>query len=294
MPINENPFVNPHEKPVEGIFEIPSGTYITDGVAYYYFTTVTKEGFVSATTSTDHYCENGSVIQDHVVNHPFVYTLTGLIAEKYHAYQGEPESDTYVKRVETQDTLRKLQTFSQFMPTWSSYVYSAINTGRFVANRVTQITKTVEGILGKNKLTNKIRDSFENMPDGFTGVWGLNKNEYSKVKKESETLSGKKEFLIHKEQQKWAFLFDEARRKHTLFTLHCPYGVVKNMIIENIDCGQDKSWSVSNISITLKQIRFIGVDEGILNIEKSDTDLQKMEEKNLGNLPITESPVDKF
>lgn len=268
----------------------PSGTYLFDGKKYYYFSTVSREGFVGSSTATDHYCENGSVIQDHVVDLPWTYTLTGYIGEKVHEYTGEPSAEKALKRARAQDILRRVQTLSQFAPTLSSYVYSAINTGRFVANRVTSLIKSVQSVLGSSGVTDTVRDVFQKMPNSLTGIWGLTKDESKKTREDSEVNTStsdarvSKQYLIHEKQSSWAMKFEEARLAHTLFELHCPYGVAQNMLIESVDFSQDKHWSVSNVTIKLKQIRFVGIKESILSAEKTDSEMQKEETKDLGTL----------
>ena len=268
----------------------PSGTYLFDGTNYYYFSTVTREGFVGSSTTTDHYCENGSVIQDHVVDHPWTYTLTGLIGEKVHEYSGEPSPAKYLVRVRTQDVLKKIQTFGQVMPEFSSYVYSAINTGRFVANRVTSLIKTVQSILGFSGVTDTVRDAFQKMPNSLTGIWGLTKDETKTRNKDTwnnyaySSMSSKKQYLVHNEQSYWAMKFEEARLAHTLFELHCPYGIAQNMLIESVDFSQDKYWTTSNVTVRLKQVRFVGISESILSQEKTDNELQTEPMKELGKL----------
>ena len=203
---------------------IPEGTYIFDGKNYYFFSIVTKEGFVGSSTTTDHYCENGTVIQDHMVDHPWTYTLTGVIAEKTHVYEGEPSSEAYVARARVDTVIKKIQTVGQSAPTLSSYVYSAINAGRFVANRVTQLVKAVQGVFGSTVATDTVRNLYEKLPNSLTGIWGLTKDEIEKADKEITASGGKtkKQYLVHKKQAYWAKKFEEARLAHTLFELHCP------------------------------------------------------------------------
>ena len=274
---------------------IPEGTYIFDGKNYYFFSIVTKEGFVGSSTTTDHYCENGTVIQDHMVDHPWTYTLTGVIAEKTHVYEGEPSSEAYVARARVDTVIKKIQTVGQSAPTLSSYVYSAINAGRFVANRVTQLVKAVQGVFGSTVATDTVRNLYEKLPNSLTGIWGLTKDEIEKADKETTASGGKtkKQYLVHKKQAYWAKMFEEARLAHTLFELHCPYGVAQNMVIESVDFSQSKYWSNSDVTIRLKQVRFVGISESILSEEKTDNEIQKEEVKNLGTPKTTqnEEPV---
>ena len=106
-------------------------------------------------------------------------------------------------------------------------------------------------------------------------------------------MSAKKQYLVHKEQAYWAKKFEEARLSHTLFELHCPYGVAQNMVIESVDFSQSKYWSNSDVTIRLKQVRFVGISESILSEEKTDNEIQKEEVKNLGTPKTTqnEEPV---
>ena len=274
---------------------IPEGTYIFDGKNYYFFSIVTKEGFVGSSTTTDHYCENGTVIQDHMVDHPWTYTLTGVIAEKTHVYDGEPSAEAYVTRARAGEVLKKIQSAGQLAPTLSSYVYSAINAGRFVANRVTQLVKAVQGVFFSTVVTDAVRSLYEKLPNSLTGIWGLTKDETKKIKGEITTTEGKvqKQYLVHREQAYWAKMFEEARLAHTLFELHCPYGVAQNMVIESVDFSQSKYWSNSDVTIRLKQVRFVGISESILSEEKTDNEIQKEEVKNLGTPKTTqnEEPV---
>ena len=65
------------------------------------------------------------------------------------------------------------------------------------------------------------------------------------------------------------------------------------MVIESVDFSQSKYWSNSDVTIRLKQVRFVGISESILSEEKTDNEIQKEEVKNLGTPKTTqnEEPV---
>ena len=74
-----------------------TGTYLQEGNRKWYFDIITREEITTQTRTTDHYLENGCLVQDHAVDMPIYYTLTGYVGEKVHIYSGEPNAEQYVK-----------------------------------------------------------------------------------------------------------------------------------------------------------------------------------------------------
>ena len=244
------------QRPLPTELKMPRGTTcLVYGYSAYYFDTVTQESISSQTQTTDHYLENGCLIQDHAVNMPVYYTLSGYIGEKVHVFNGMPQASQYVQRAMLQDSLRRFQTFSQVAPVLSNYIYSAINTGRFIAGRVTKLIKAGQSILKTTFVTDKARGAFENLPETVTGIFGVTKTENTRINADMASIAENR-FVTKEQARKWKE-FERLRLEQKIMTLYHPYGVTRNVIIERIDCGQDKYITMSNITIVLKQLAFI-------------------------------------
>lgn len=220
-------------------------TYITDGKKNYFFDTISEESFNGDSVITDHYLENGYSIQDHIVHEPKRYTISGFIAEKVHNYAGEPDAQEAYEIAKKEDDLKKFALLGNLVPKFSNFVYSAINVGTFVYRKVDQLSRNIKAIKSMfNKGTNGESDKI------YTNV---SYNKQKGIFDEFETL----------------------RASGTNLTLYCPYGKFDNMMIEHISIGQDKSWSVSNISLELKQIRIVEVGDRTKNKDKNSNEIQK-------------------
>lgn len=248
-----------YRKQVETPYVVPIyGSYLYDGTLAYYFDITTKEEINCNSTTTDHYLEAGYSIQDHIVHHPVRYTLSGMIAEKVHRYAGEPSAYDYVQQARTEDRWRKLQTLGGLCPQLSNFAYSAKNSGTAVVNKVDSVF---------NMATGMIKDTLFGFFKGFSPL----------IFSDQDTTL----------QQKMFSQLNGLRESGQLLELRCPYGYFRNVIIEEVRVGQNESWSVSDITVVVKEIRVAELytqssDNKVDNSDKTDTELQKEEEKNLG------------
>ena len=254
------------EKPTKDYYN--GTTYISDGIRRWYFDITTKEQYNSSTSTTEHYVENGFAIQDHRTHDAITYTLSGLVGEQVHQYAGEPLSDMYLAQARAEDTWRKLQTLGQCMPTLSNYVYSAINIGTFIYNRGVQVVNTFNTCKSlfnsaKNFLNRK---KFGSVP--------------TQVNRTFASISTEKQAQIVQELEK-------LRVQNTLLVLRCPYGYLENMMIETVEASQTNTWSTSDITITLRQIRTARIaDKTKVTSTSTDYVIQTVSLVNRGELKM--------
>lgn len=248
-----------YRKQVQTPYVVPIyGSYLYDGSFAYYFDITTKEEINCNSTTTDHYLEAGYSIQDHIVHHPIRYVLSGMVAEKVHRYAGEPSVYDYVQQARAEDRIRKLQTLGGLCPQLSNFAYSAKNVGTAVVNKVDSVFNMATGML---------KDSLFGFFKGFSPLI---------FSDQSTTL-----------QQKMFSQLNSLRESGQLLELRCPYGYFRNIIIEEVRVGQNESWSVSDITLVVKEIRIAessthSSNSNEDNSDKTDTELQKEEKKNLG------------
>ena len=248
-----------YRKQVETPYVVPIyGSYLYDGSRAYYFDITTKEEINCNSTTTAHYVEAGYSIQDHVVHHPIRYVLSGMIAEKVHRYAGEPSVYDYVQQARAEDRIRKLQTLGGLCPQLSNFAYSAKNVGTAVVNKIDSAVSMVMG-MGLDLLFGDFK--------GFSPL----------------IFSDQSTEL----QQKMFSQLNSIRESGQLLELRCPYGYFRNVIIEEVRVGQNESWSVSDITVVVKEIRTAessthNSNSKEDNSDKTDTELQKEEKKNLG------------
>ena len=151
-----------------------------------------------------------------------------------------------------------MQTLGGLCPQLSNFAYSAKNVGTAVVNKIDSAVSMVMG-MGLDLLFGDFK--------GFSPL----------------IFSDQSTEL----QQKMFSQLNSIRESGQLLELRCPYGCFRNVIIEEVRVGQNESWSVSDITVVVKEIRTAessthNSNSKEDNSDKTDTELQKEEKKNLG------------
>ena len=124
----------------------------TDDLAFY-FHIIQSEQVTLSTDITDHIVEDHSMVQDHITIKPRVFTMRGLIAEKYFEMPNKSEWNQWIENISN-----KLTPLKVLAPTVNSYFQSAINLYEAIESKVEQVSNWVDSF--KNLKTMNLRNIF--------------------------------------------------------------------------------------------------------------------------------------
>lgn len=184
-----------------------------EGISGWLFDIPTSQAINLSADITDHYTENNSYINDHVVIKPFKITLSGYIGEL--VYRKPQGIDAIINVIV--NSLSQLSAFG----------------GEYTDGLSQAISNLIEQNLSRSALNQRINQG-ENIILAFLG----------------EDIQTKKQRRAY---QKLKSLFETRQ----LVTVQTPWEYFENMMIENLSFVQNEdSISYSDISVTLKQLRF--------------------------------------
>lgn len=192
---------------------------------------------------TDHYTEDGSFINDHVVIKPIELSLSGLVGELVYK---KKSGFTGLLSVLS----NKLETIDAFF-------------GDLTPSQVNKQQKLLNKIKLANSKVNQEIQKTKNIVNSFSGKG------YAKSKQEEA-------------YQNLETYFNQKR----LVTVQTPWKYYESMILTGINFSQDgETGSITNISITLKELRFAEVKttnfDGKLFAARND--VQKSDQEDGGN-----------
>jgi hypothetical protein len=196
---------------------------------------------------TDNYTESGSYINDHIVNKPIEITLTGYIGELVYV-----RPDPYSVRGLQRQLQNKLTTVSAYLGKYTPQAYQQIqdvvNTADYIESSINQKLSMIQNI-----------NSF------FQG----------EVFQETKQKKAYRELYAY-----WI-----GHNGEKLLTVQTPFDFYENMVITSLSFTQgEDSVSYSDISITLKQLRFAELGITTYNGENFvNTDVQKGKTADNGN-----------
>ncbi len=206
-----------------------------EGISGFLFDVPETEVVSLTAEVTDHYTEGNSFLHDHRVIKPIQITLTGFIGELVHEV---PSGLT----AEFQKLDRGLQAVSAFMgeqtPQGLQAIQDAASKARAFVGQVEGVIDEVAGVIGKGK---KVLAALDLLPPEPT------KQQVAYKRLEALFLS------------------------RGLLTVQTPWNFYQNLMITAIRFTQEpESNSLSNISVTLKEVRFsevkFSIDSGLVGL----------------------------
>lgn len=212
------------------------------------FDTITSEELKMQSDITDQYIEDNSTIQDHIAIKPTELTIRGLVAEI--SYVKEPQEVLEKALLEAQEEAKiKKSVFEiagNIAPILSNYMNVAIGVANYVQDTVSKITHTypkAEEIYQKSKQkvlngVNKVKNKL-----GFK-----EKEQNNLVAKDMSSASGTEQLQVS------AMLKDYMENRKPVQWSNS-YGIFESYYITNFTLTQSESKYVSELSISLKQLR---------------------------------------
>ena len=193
-----------------------------------YFHIIQSEQITLSTDITDHIVEDHTSIQDHITIKPITFTMRGLISEKVYQMPNQSKWNQWIESISN-----KLTPLKVLMPTVNSYFQSVINLYEAIENKVEQIVQW-----GKNLLD--LKHLFKSKKvDGAYGRWS-------------------KDYL----QGNIIAALDYYRVYRLPVDINTGWGVDYHQedgwyfYITDISVSQGDTYQQSELSVTVKQLRF--------------------------------------
>lgn len=223
----------------------------------WYFDVITDESIELINQITDNWVENNTAIQDHIARNPLVISISGISGEKVFRYDpavanqllaearlqaakmgyginlNNLQADSFWDLVglgAQAKELNKLSAISVLYPPVSNYMQVAMNAVELVDTAVSKysnIYNSVKDIWNKEK--NNDDDVFGDFSDNTTRLQSV----YNKL--------------------------SELRANNTPLTATTPWGIFTDMYIQSVRLKQGNQLYVTDIEMTLKQLRFSNV-----------------------------------
>lgn len=208
----------------------------SDDVRALFFNTVTDDSLSFNSQITDNWLENNTSIQDHITLSPVTITMKGLIGEVVYTPQtaftdyNNIYSNNFGDELLNNYLLGKLNTVSSFFPSVSNITQKAINKINLkdgAISKVLSIANTSLNQPGYNSLAQKL--------DNYAGI-------ISNIRQERQKQ------IVELLKHYWL--------NRMPFKAVVPWGEYDNMFIESVNINQANINYASEISITLKQVRY--------------------------------------
>lgn len=243
-------------------------TNIKPFVAYF---DIIKEHTISFSNSiTDYYLEDNTTVQDHISHAPLTITLSGLRGELTYTPSDKDVAQELAKAKATTASRDRLTQLSKLRPL-NMFLPAVSNPMALARNAITYVASSVLRYYG-------IFKSWSNTNYGLNQYQGINfSQKNNKLQDVCENL-----LILSKE--------------NTSLVVHTPYRKFENMYIESVTLSQGESNYVTDIQVTLKQLRFAEVtttkpDESVMS---QYTAYQRTEDENNGKAGTRKSELAKM
>lgn len=221
-----------------------------------FFHIIQSEQITLSTDITDHIVEDHSMVQDHITIKPRTFTMRGLIAEKTYIV---PDV-IYIKQPEELWT-NKLKKLAVLSPTLSSNISSAINAVESIANKINAIgLKIYNGITGAINTIKQLQGS----PFATTIRVNQAHARWSRDKIQKAVID----------------ILDYYRVNRIPLSVNTGWGLElkDNYYITDIQVNQGDTYQQSELSVTVKELRF--TDIKMVDLTKEKYDRYKIDNQN--------------
>lgn len=225
---------------------------LTDKNIGHWFSIVEEDSLNLQSQITDNYIENNTAVQDHIALSPVVITLRG--------YVGEVE-------------FKPPTVFTNYL-TDKINSYTSNTLGITVSDKLGPLSALLPPVDNVNQMA---RNAVQYVESSF--------NRYKRIYNQLMSLSKKGQKQVTESVQQYvAKNLKEMWENRTLVEVVTPYGLYKNMAIQSITLTQGNTTTLSELSVSLKQINFAETQT-----TKPDTDrmamynaIQRTEVENCG------------
>ena len=204
-----------------------------------FFNIIQSEQITLSTDITDHIVEDHTTVQDHITIKPRTFIMKGLISEKTYVHPDSIDIDQ-----PTEPLTAKLAKLAVLAPTMSSYVSSAVNAATAIGNKLASIG---------NKIMNGANAVVGGIVKGLLKAVGL-----------------KQMINVNLEHNKWSEdmiqdrvieILDYYRVNRIPLSVNTGWGLElkDNYYITDIQVSQGDTYQQSELSVTVKELRFTDI-----------------------------------
>ena len=223
-----------------------------------FFNIIQSEQITLSTDITDHIVEDHTTVQDHITIKPRTFIMKGLISEKTYVHPDSIDIDQ-----PSEPLTAKLVKLAVLAPTMSSYVSSAVNAATAVGNKLASIG---------NKIMNGANAVVGGIVKGLLKAVGL-----------------KQMINVNLEHNKWSEdmiqdrvieILDYYRVNRIPLSVNTGWGLElkDNYYITDIQVNQGDTYQQSELSVTVKELRFTDIKLVKLTAEESSRYNQQSKE----------------
>ncbi len=195
----------------------------TDTNIGHWFEIIEEDSLNLQAQITDNYIENNTSIQDHIAISPVIITMRGYIGETvYHA----PTS------------------YGNIVDSFNDFLINKF--GFSVSDKLTPISALLPPLSNVNQIARNAVNYVESSVNRYQKIY----NQFKNLKKADRV-------TVSETVQKYAARhLKNMWENRTLVEVVTPYGYYNNMAIQSITLTQGNSISISELSVTLKQINY--------------------------------------
>ena len=203
-----------------------SAVILTDYNIGHWFSIVEEDTLNLQAQVTDNYIENNTAIQDHIAISPVTITMRGYI--------GEVEFKPPVS-------------FTNFLVTGKYDKYEpADKYDTFITEKLSPIVGLLPPV---DNITQLAKNAVQNAETSF--------NRYKRIYNQLKGLAKKSQKQVSETVQEYAARnLKDLWENRKLVEVVTPYGVYNNMAIQSITLSQGNTTTMSELSVTLKQINY--------------------------------------
>ena len=227
------------------------------------FHVIQSEQITLSTDITDHIVEDHTSVQDHITIKPLTFTMRGLISEKVYSDPRKSKWNQWIEQISN-----KLSPIKVLAPTVNSYFQSAINLYEAIESKIETIGKGISRLTDNNNgksFFSKGYWSSQNSDDNL-GRW--NRDTYL--------------------QKDIIDFLDYYRTQRLPVTVDTGWGSVYEptsesaFYITDVNVSQGDTYQQSELSVTVKELRFT-------DIKMVDLTTEKYNRYNLMNKDFTDA-----
>lgn len=198
------------------------------------FHTITSEQLSLTNDITDHIVEDHTSVQDHITIKPRIYTMKGLISEKFYVHP-----DISYVEIPPEAISAKLSPLKTLAPTVNSYVQSAINAYEALKNKAVQFYNIGKNILSLGRYFRQ-RSTASIFP--YTVQYDQTHTKWSKDQLQLKIIA----------------VLDDFRINRLPVSVRTGWGreLGENYYITDISVTQGDTYQQSELSVTVKELRF--------------------------------------
>lgn len=226
------------------------------------FHVIQSEQMTLSTDITDHIVEDHTSVQDHITIKPLTFTMRGLISEKVYSDPRKSNWNQWIEQISN-----KLSPIKTLAPTVNSYFQSAINLYEAIESKIETIGKGIAHL--------KEDDNYKSF---FSKDYWSAKNSDDNLGRWNRDTYLQKDIID---------FLDYYRTQRLPVTVDTGWGSVYEptpdsaFYITDVNVTQGDSYQQSELSVTVKQLRF--TDIKMVDLTKEKYNRYKIENQEMVN-----------